>query len=75
MITERLKAFIERVEQLSPEQQEHLVDEIEDLLDDAEWRGLIADPRSGPVLDALIAQAKHAPKRPWPTPADMGDEE
>ena len=67
MITERLKAFIERVEQLPPEQQDHLIDEIEDLLDDAEWRGLIADPHSGPVLDGLIAQAKQSPKRPWPT--------
>jgi hypothetical protein len=75
MITERLKAFIERAEQLPPDQQDHLVDEIEDLLDDAEWHGLIADPRSGPVLDALIAQAKQSPKHPWPTPADMGDEE
>jgi hypothetical protein len=72
MISEGLKAFIERAEHLPPDQQDHLVDEIEDLLDDAEWHGLIADPRSGPVLDALIAQAKQSPKRPWPTPADRG---
>ena len=52
-----------------------MVEEIEDILDDEEWRALLADPRSGPVLDELIAQAKRSPKRPWPTPHDMGDEE
>ncbi|HEX5440446.1 MAG TPA: hypothetical protein VFW76_06150 [Ktedonobacterales bacterium] len=31
---------------------------------------LLADPRSGPVLDDLIAQAKRSPKRPWPVLVD-----
>ena len=46
MITDRLKAFVERAGQLPPEEQNRLVDEIEDLLDDAEWHTLLADPRS-----------------------------
>ena len=72
MITEPLKALMERIEQLPPEMQNKLAEEIEDILDDAKWHALLADPRSGPVLDDLIAQAKRSPKRPWPTPDDMG---
>ncbi len=75
MMTERLKAFLERAEQLPPDAQERLVEEIEDVLDNAEWHALLADPRSGPVLDELIAQAKQSRKRPWPTPAELGDSE
>jgi hypothetical protein len=74
MMTERFRAFIAKAEQLPPDEQDHLVDEIEDLLDNAEWHALLADPRSGPVLDELIAEAKRSPKRSWPTPTDMGDE-
>ncbi|HEX5158992.1 MAG TPA: hypothetical protein VFW17_17415 [Ktedonobacterales bacterium] len=75
MITEHLKALMERIEQLPPDMQNKLAEEIEDILDDAEWHALLADPRSGSVLDDLIAQAKRSPKRPWPTPHDMGDDE
>lgn len=74
MMTDRLKALMERAGQLPPSQQDRLVEEIEDLLDDAEWHALLADPRSGPVLDDLLAEAKRSPKRPWPTPAEMGDD-
>lgn len=73
MMTEQLKALMERIEQLPPDAQKKLAEEIEDILDDAEWRALLSDPRSGPVLDELIAQARRSPRRPWPTPADMGD--
>ena len=73
MITDWLKAFVERAEQLPPEEQNRLVDEIEDLLDEADWHTLLADPRSISALDTLISEAKQSPKRPWPTPADLGD--
>ncbi|MGH2515631.1 MAG: hypothetical protein ACRDHP_08245 [Ktedonobacterales bacterium] len=75
MIADRLKTFLERAEQLPPKEQDRLVEEIENLLDDAEWHALLSDPRSGTVLDELIAQAQQSPKRPWPTAADMGDGE
>lgn len=73
MITEHLKALMDRIEQLPPDAQNELAEEIEDILDEAEWRALLSDPRSGPVLDDLIAQAKRSPRRVWPTAADMGD--
>ena len=75
MITEHLKTLIERIEQLPPDLQAKLAEEIEDILDDAEWHALLADPRSDAALDDLIAQAKRSPKRPWPTPQDIGDDE
>ncbi len=74
MMTEQLKALMDRIEQLPPDLQEKLAEEIEDILDDAEWHALLADPRSSPVLDGLIAQAKRSPKRPWPTSDDTRDE-
>lgn len=71
MITDHLKALMERIEQLPPDLRNKLAEEREDILDDSEWHALLADPRSGPVLDELIAQAKRSPKRPWPTPGDI----
>ena len=68
MMTDRLRELVERVEHLPPDAQDRLVEEIEDLLDEAEWHALLADPRSGPVLDEMIAQAKQSPKLPWPSP-------
>lgn len=75
MMTERMRALVERVEQLPPEEQNYIAEEIEETLDNAEWHALLADPRSETVLDTLIAEAKQSPKRPWPMPADMGDPE
>lgn len=78
MLTDRLRTFVERVEQLPPEEQDRLLEQIEDALDDAQWHALLADPRSGPVLDDLIARARQSLKRPWPAPEDieeMGDED
>lgn len=75
MITERMKTLIERIEQLPPELQAKLAEEIEDILDDAEWHTLLADPRSDSALDDLIAQAKRSPKRPWPTLHGVRDDE
>jgi hypothetical protein len=43
-----------------------LEDALEDARDNAQWRALLADPRSGPLLDELIARARQSPKHPWP---------
>ena len=75
MITDQFKALVERIEQLPPDEQNRIAEEIEDTLDNAEWHALLADPRSEVVLDALLAEAKQSPKLPWPTPADIGDPE
>ena len=74
MLTERLKAALESAEQLPPEAQDKLAEEIECAIDDAIWKALLADPRSGPMLDQMIEEAKQGPLLPFPTPADMGDE-
>jgi hypothetical protein len=74
MLTERLKAALESAEQLPPDAQEELAQAIERAIDNAIWKALLADPRSGPVLDEMIEEAKRGPLLPFPTPADMGDE-
>jgi len=71
MVMDRLKAVVKRIEQLPPEERERLLEQIEDALDNAQWHALLADPRSGPALDALIARAKQSPKRPWPPHEDQ----
>ena len=52
----RKKAVVKRIEQLPPEEQERLLQQIEDALDNAQWQALLTDPRSGLALDALIAR-------------------
>ena len=71
MMTDRLRTFVKRVEQLPPEEQARLLGQIEDALDNAQWHALLADPRSGAVLDDLIARARQSSKRPWPTPEEL----
>lgn len=71
MLTDRLKAVVKRIEQLPPEERERLLVQIEDALDNAQWHALLADPRSGPALDALIARAKQSLKRPCPPDEDQ----
>ena len=67
MLTDRLKLFVERIEQLPPEEQDRLLEQIEDALDDAQWHALLADRRSSVVFDDLITRARQSRKRPWPT--------
>jgi len=52
----RKKAVVKRIEQLPAEEQERPPRQVEDALDNAQWHALLADPRSGPSLDALIAR-------------------
>lgn len=67
MVTDRLKAVVKRIERLPPAERERLLEQIEDALDNAQWHALLADPRSGPALDTLIARARQSPKRLWPS--------
>ncbi len=58
MMTEQLKALMDRIEQLPPDAQKKLAEEIEDILDDAEWHALLADPRSGSCTGRLDCAGK-----------------
>ena len=75
MLTERLTAALESAEQLPPEAQDKLVEEIESAIDNAIWDAQLNDPQYDHVIETLIAEAKRQPRLPLPTPRDMGDEE
>jgi hypothetical protein len=75
MLIDRLQTAIEHLSQLTPEQQEQLAEQIEDILDEALWNTQFSDPRSEAFFDDLVADAQRGPLRPLPTPADLGDAE
>ena len=75
VLIERLQTVVDHLAQLPAEQQERLAEEIEDILDEALWDAQFADPRSEAFFDTLVAEAQQRLLRPFPTPADMGDEE
>ena len=75
MLTEKLQSVVNNMAQLPPEQQEKLAEQIADILDEALWDAQFADPRSEAFFDELVAEAEQRPLRPFPTPADMGDDE
>jgi hypothetical protein len=62
MLNEKLQAAIDEAATLSPEAQEALAAQLE-------------DPRGDVFVAELFEQARKGPFRPFPTPADMGDEE
>jgi hypothetical protein len=75
MLIDRLQAAVEHLSHLTPEQQEQLAEQIEEVLDEALWNAQFADPRSEAFFDELVADAQRGPLRPLPTPADFGDSE
>lgn len=75
MLNEKLQAAINEAATLSPEAQEALAAQIESWLADARWDALLEDPRGDAFVAELFEQARKGPFRPFPTPADMGDEE
>lgn len=70
-----LKAALESAEQVPPEAQDKLAEEIESAIDNAIWDAQLNDPQYDHVLDQMIEEAKRGPLLPLPAPADMGDEE
>ncbi len=75
MLIERLQSVVDHLAQLTVEQQEQLAQQLEDTLDEALWNAQFADPRAEGFFDELVTQASQTPLLPFPTPADMGDEE
>jgi hypothetical protein len=73
-LTERLKAVADSAEQLSPEAQDQLAEQIASALENALWDAQLRDPRHLEVLRGLAEEARSGPKLPMPTPRDTGDE-
>ncbi len=75
MLIDRLQTAVEHLSQLTPEQQEKLAEQLEDIFDEAQWDTQFSDPRAEAFFDELVADAQRGPLRPLPTPVDMGDAE
>ena len=70
MLIEKLQSAMDRIQTLSPEQQEALAEQIESFLDGALWDAQFADPDSEPFFDELLEDAKRS--RPCP-PLEEGE--
>ena len=75
MLNERLKAALDSAAQLPPEVQDKVAAQIESAVRNALWDAQLNDPQYDDVIRELIEEAKRGPQLPFPTPADMGDEE
>lgn len=75
MLIERLQIVMDTVSHLTPEQQEKVAQQIEEVLDESLWDAQFADPRSEAFFDELVADAQRGPRLPFPTPTDMSDAE
>jgi hypothetical protein len=73
-LAEQLKATAERAEQLDPEAQERIADQLAAVLDNELWDLQLRSEHDLSVLRTLAEEARLGPKRPMPKPADTGDE-
>jgi diadenosine tetraphosphate (Ap4A) HIT family hydrolase len=61
MMIEPLQRVLEQVEQLTPDEQAHIAEEIQRVLEELEarrWTELLNDPRSPALLDRLADEAR-----------------
>lgn len=73
-LLERLKAIEASAQQLTPELQERLADQIAAAFDNALWDAQLRDPEHLAVLREMAQEARREPKLPMPKPSDTGDE-
>lgn len=72
-LVERLKAVEASAQQLSPDLQDKLAEQIASALDNALWDAELRDPEHLAVLRELAEEARRNPKLPMPKPDDTGD--
>jgi hypothetical protein len=71
MMTDRMRALVETIEQLPAEAQDELAEHIASALDEARWQSLLQDPKRLERLRALADEAMHDEVRPFPHPRDQ----
>jgi len=72
MLSERIRAAVERAANLPAELQERVASEIESAIDNAVWDAQLRDPANRPIHEALIAEALAGPALPPPTAEELG---
>jgi hypothetical protein len=71
MMTERMRAVVASVEQLPPEAQDRIAEQIASAIDNAIWDTQLRNPDRLEALRALAEEAMNDPVLPFPTLADM----
>ena len=64
VIDERLHALLQSLEQLAPEDQQRLADQIEEWLDDIEWKRVLNEPSHDALYDAAMDEIRQGETKP-----------
>jgi hypothetical protein len=73
MLDERLQALLRVVEQLSPQDQLFLADQLEEWLEGVEWRRVANEPGPDALDEAAIEEVRQGATKP-PRPDDFSNE-
>ena len=71
MLDRRLQALLHDLEQLAPEDQQHLADQIEEWLDDREWRRILNEPGPDALYETAVEEIRRGETQPL-KPEDFG---
>jgi hypothetical protein len=64
MLDRRLQELLRDLEQLAPEDQQHLADQIEEWLDDLEWRRVLNEPGPDALFEAAVEEIRRGETQP-----------
>lgn len=64
MIDKRLHALLQSLEQLAPEDQQRLADQIEEWLDDIEWKRVLNEPGHDALYEAAMDEMRQGGTKP-----------
>lgn len=73
MLDERLQSLLHNLEQLAPQDQQHLADQLEQWLDDVEWRRVLNEPGPDALYDAATEEIRLGETQPL-RPEDFAEE-
>jgi hypothetical protein len=74
MLDTRLQALLHDLEQLTLEDQQQIADQLEQWLDDLEWRRVLNEPGEDALYDAAIAEIRRGETQPL-RPEDFAEGE
>ena len=74
MLDERLQALLRDVEQVTPHDQRQLADQLEEWLEDIEWRRAANEPGRDALYEAALEEIRDGQTKPL-IPADFVEEE
>lgn len=73
MLDVRLQALLHDIEQLTPRDQQQLADQLEEWLDDREWRRVLNEPGQDALYEAAREEMRQGETLPLQS-KDFGDE-